>query len=92
MGSTIDLITDVAAVVGEGPVWDGTSGTLYWADIHTGRRFNCNPATNENWQIYQGINVGGLRLNQGGEIYRIRDVGFAGKPEFETKLAWPAKS
>lgn len=68
MSSAIEMIADVAAVVGEGPVWDGTSGTLYWTDIHSGRLFNYNPATNENRQIYQGINVGGLRLNQGGGL------------------------
>ena len=64
----IELIADVQAVVGEGPVWDGESGTLYWTDIHTGRLFAYNPATNENRQIHAGVNVGGQRVNRGGGL------------------------
>jgi sugar lactone lactonase YvrE len=64
----IELIADERAVVGEGPVWDGTLGNLYWTDIHTGRLFAYDPTTSKNRQIHAGINVGGLRMNQGGGL------------------------
>ncbi|HLZ08199.1 MAG TPA: SMP-30/gluconolactonase/LRE family protein [Chloroflexota bacterium] len=68
MTDAIELLADVGAVVGEGPVWDGTSGVLYWTDIHTGRLFVYNPSTNENRQIHSGVNVGGLRVNRAGGL------------------------
>jgi D-xylonolactonase len=65
---TIEKLADPKAVVGEGPVWDGGTGTLYWTDIHTGRFFQYHPDTGENQQIHQGVNVGGLRVNRGGGL------------------------
>jgi sugar lactone lactonase YvrE len=33
MSAAIDCIAPVGSVVGEGPVWDERTGTLYWVDI-----------------------------------------------------------
>ncbi len=64
----IELIADPQALVGEGPVWDSSTQTLYWTDIRTGRVFAYTPATNEHRTIHQGIFVGGLRVNRPGGL------------------------
>jgi D-xylonolactonase len=56
------------AIVGEGPVWDGDNNILYWTDIQGGRFFKFDPSTNENEQIHNGVNVGGLRVNKNGGL------------------------
>jgi sugar lactone lactonase YvrE len=30
-----------------------------------------------------------VSAHRGGELYRVRDVGATGKPEFETRFVWP---
>src|SRR6266436_4371772 len=65
---SIEKLADPKAVVGEGPVWDGGTGTLYWTDIHTGRGFQYEPTSGENRPIHQGVNVGGLRVNATGGL------------------------
>lgn len=63
----IEMVADEQALVGEGPVWDTRTNTLYWTDIRTGRYFQFNPATGENKTIHNGIFVGGATVNaQGG--------------------------
>ena len=64
----VELIADVKALVGEGPLWDPKTQQLYWTDIRTGRVFAYTPATNQYRQIYQGINVGGLAVNRLGGL------------------------
>jgi sugar lactone lactonase YvrE len=64
----IELIAEVGALVGEGPTWDADAGVLYWTDIRTGRLFRYDPAAGDHRQIYQGINVGGLRINRQGGL------------------------
>ena len=44
----IEMLADENALVGEGPVWDVNSETLYWTDIQNGRFFNYNPTTGVN--------------------------------------------
>ena len=62
----VENLVDVKARVGEGPVWDGRRGLLYWTDIQTGRLFEYSPATHVNRKIYQGVYVGGLAVNRQG--------------------------
>jgi D-xylonolactonase len=62
------MVADVGAVVGEGAVWDGTAGTLYWTDIRTGRVFAYVPSSGEHRRIHQGVFVGGLRSNRRGGL------------------------
>jgi sugar lactone lactonase YvrE len=66
--SRVELIADVQAVVGEGPVWDARGRVLYWTDIRTGRVFRYDPAARDHRQIHAGVNVGGLRVNRPGGL------------------------
>ena len=68
MRVTIEKIAEVDAVVGEGPIWDPAHGKLLWTDIHTGRLFSYDSATNRYETIHKGFNVGGFALNKKGGI------------------------
>lgn len=64
----IEMVADEAALVGEGPVWDVRTGTLYWTDIRGGRYFQFNPDTGDNQTIHTGIFVGGGAVNRNGGL------------------------
>jgi sugar lactone lactonase YvrE len=49
-----ELLLDVRADIGEGPVWDASGGRLYWVDITTSRLHTYDP----NEGIDHWINVG----------------------------------
>jgi sugar lactone lactonase YvrE len=56
------------ALVGEGPVWDIESQSLYWVDIQGGRFWNYNPSTGENTLMHEGYNVAGVTRNTRGGL------------------------
>ena len=64
----VEMLVDEAALVGEGPVWDTRTNTLYWTDIRTGRYFQFDPATGMNETIHDGIFVGGGAVNRNGGL------------------------
>ncbi len=64
----IEMLADVKARVGEGPVWDPSRQLLIWTDIQTGRLFEYDPASGENRNIYQGVYVGGTAVNKQGGL------------------------
>ena len=41
MGENVEKLAAENALVGEGPVWDVESQTLYWIDIQGGKFWNC---------------------------------------------------
>ena len=51
------------ALVGEGPVWDIESQSLYWVDIQGGRFWNFDPSTGANTLLHEGYNVAGVTRN-----------------------------
>ena len=56
------------ALVGEGPVWDIESQTLYWVDIQGGRFWNFDPSTGTNTLMHEGYNVAGVTRNRRGGL------------------------
>ncbi len=68
MIAIIEKIAEVNALVGEGPVWDSGENLLVWTDIRTGRLFQYDPKTDQNLQIHDGFNVGGLAFNKYGGL------------------------
>ena len=66
--ANIEMVADEAALVGEGPVWDPRTNTLYWTDIRGGRYFQYDPVTGENATIHNGIFVGGGAVNRHGGL------------------------
>lgn len=66
--ATLEKVAEVNAKVGEGPMWDPDTQQLLWTDIHTGRLFSYDPASNTHQTIHQGDNVGGFVLNKPGGL------------------------
>jgi len=64
----IEVVANIAAFVGEAPVWDWRLNILYWTDIRRGRMYQFDPATRENRKIHEGIFVGGLAVNRPGGL------------------------
>jgi len=56
------------ALVGEGPVWDIESQSLYWVDIQGGRFWNFDPSTGANTLMHEGYNVAGVTRNTRGGL------------------------
>lgn len=49
--TTVELVADAHAIVGEGPVWDVSAGLLVWVDIEGKRIYEFDPATGVNREI-----------------------------------------
>ena len=64
----IEMISNENAVVGEGPLWDINTKTLFWTDIQSGRFFNYNPLDGVNTTIHHGLNTGGVAVNKSGGL------------------------
>ncbi len=64
----IEKLAAEEALVGEGPVWDVESQSLYWVDIQGGRFWNFDPTTGENELLHTGYNVAGVTRNRGGSL------------------------
>lgn len=64
----IEKLAAEEALVGEGPVWDVESQSLYWVDIQGGRFWNFDPTTGENELLHAGYNVAGVTRNRGGSL------------------------
>jgi sugar lactone lactonase YvrE len=72
-----ELVLDVKAGLGEGPVWDVETARLIWVDIMDGRVNLFDPSTGVNRAFDVGAHVGAAALRTcGGLILAIQD-GFA---------------
>jgi sugar lactone lactonase YvrE len=85
-----DLVQDVRAELGEGPVWDDRRGRVHWVDIRAGRVHRFAPADGSDPVLELGQPVGSLALGaDGGLVVAIRD-GFglvsAGSDRIETVI------
>ncbi len=75
--SQVELLVDAHAIVGEGPVWDAASQTLFWVDIEINLVHRYDPANGRDTTIDVGQPVGALApRDSGGLVLAIRD-GFA---------------
>ncbi len=80
-----DLLVDAHAEVGEGPVWDERSGSLWWVDILGGSVHRTDVSTGADETIAVGQPIGAVGLREsGGLVAAVRD-GFAVlDPEYGT--------
>lgn len=84
----IELVADVRNMVGESPLWDGGTQSLYWVDIPARKVFNWNSVTGmlRSWQTPEMIacialdRCGGLIAGMESGIFRLdlREGGNAG--------------
>lgn len=76
-GLRAELVLDAHAEVGEGPVWDASSGHLLWVDIPRGEIHRFNPTDGTDQMTRVGQPVGAVALREGGGlVLAVRD-GFA---------------
>jgi sugar lactone lactonase YvrE len=72
-----ELVLDVKADLGEGPLWDDRAGQLVWVDIMAGRVNLFDPLTGENRSIDVGVPVGAAALRESGGLVLAVQDGFA---------------
>lgn len=74
--SSVELVVDAACIVGEGPLWDASSGCLIWVDI-VGRLIHWyRPADSAHWTIGTPSDVGAVACRGGGGLVLALDDGF----------------
>ena len=61
-------VADFACLCGEGPLWHPDENALYWTDIPTGRLFRFDAKDNTSEQVFSGEPVGGLTLQENGDL------------------------
>ena len=69
IGTTIDRI-------GEGPIWDGSSGMLIWVDIMSGLVHRYRPTTGAIETFDAGRHIGAVAVRSGGGLVLAADDGF----------------
>ncbi len=76
--STVLVVADVHADVGEGPCWDDATGTLIFVDVTPGTIYRLNPATGRLTSRSIGQEVGAaMPRTAGGLVVAARDgIGF----------------
>lgn len=77
MTTDVELLVDVRAAVGEGPLWDEQKQVLYWVDIMQNSLYIYNPATQENKAFDIGQYVGTVVPRESGGLMLAVQNGFA---------------
>lgn len=72
----VTLVLDARAEVGEGPVWDGDEGVLWWTDIRGRVVHRYDPATGRDEVHDIGLRVGCFALRKGGGFVLAAEQGF----------------
>lgn len=77
MSTQAELFSEVAAELGEGPVWDGDGQRLLWVDI-VGQRVHVTSADGASTRSYETpAPVGAVALQRGGGFLLALGAGFA---------------
>lgn len=75
--STVELVLDAQAQVGEGAIWHGPRQVLYWVDISAGYLHCHDPAANTHRKFNIGRMVGTVVPRRSGGVILALDNGFA---------------
>ncbi|WP_336965299.1 SMP-30/gluconolactonase/LRE family protein [Sphingobium aquiterrae] len=71
---TLELVADVAADIGEGPIWDDQTGTLIFVDSTIGRIYRLDPSSGALTSIDAGQEIGAaIPRRSGGLVASGRD-------------------
>ncbi len=75
--SEVELLLDLHAECGEGPIWDPGTSTLIWVDIPPGRVHRYDPLSGQDevYEVGQSTGAAAIR-DSGGLVLAVRD-GFA---------------
>ena len=72
----VELVQDVHAEIGEGPIWDERTGWLHWVDIPAGLVHRYSPNDGSDRPIAVGQPVGSLALGEKGGLALALRSGF----------------
>jgi D-xylonolactonase len=75
MNYTIELITDTACRLGEGPIWHSDEQCLYWVDILAGHIWRYDPHSEACQRVFSGDVIGGMTLQQDGSLLLFMAAG-----------------
>ena len=71
----VELVVDARAELGEGPVWDERTGTLYWVDIGQHTIYRWDSATDDHVSFKPDMPVRGLCRRASGGWLLVTDTG-----------------
>jgi sugar lactone lactonase YvrE len=87
----VEVVLDIRASVGEGPVWDDRTNTLVWVDIMSNSVHIFDPASGHDRAIDVGQPVGAAGLREGGGLVLALRDGFAVLDKDFGDLRWVAR-
>ena len=73
----IEIAVNHSCFLGEGPVWDAKTNTVFWVDILAGDIHEFNPQTNSHKTIYTHQMVGAVALCTNGDLLAALKTGLA---------------
>jgi len=77
MSSNLDIALDSKSVLGEGPIWDADTQTLYWVNIDGNTVNAFHPSTGENREHDLGQSVGTVVCRRSGGVVVATEQQFA---------------
>ncbi|MBJ6363702.1 SMP-30/gluconolactonase/LRE family protein [Paenibacillus sp. MAHUQ-46] len=85
----LEVISNIKAELGEGPVWDARSGAVYWVDIEGKRFFSHNPSSGQLEEHDAGQRIGAVvPREQGGFIAALENGIFTYDPASREWIEW----
>ena len=76
MDNNLEIITDIRANLGEGPLWDSRNKILYWIDIIDKKIFNYNSKTKTTSTIILDQYIGSIALSKSEKLLLALHHGF----------------
>lgn len=76
MNDNLEIVTNIKASLGEGPLWDAPNKLLYWVDIIDKKIFNYNPRTKTTNEIVLDQYIGSIALSKSGKLLLALHNGF----------------
>lgn len=77
MAGSPDIVLDVKAAHGEGPVWHAREGVLYWVDIAGCALHVFDPDSGRDRVVPTGVQVGAVAPRRSGGVVAALESGFA---------------
>ncbi|GAA3980291.1 SMP-30/gluconolactonase/LRE family protein [Mucilaginibacter dorajii] len=84
----VNAVVEHACFLGEGPVWDNKTGTLYWVDILIGHIHQFKPATGEFKTTELNQMVSAVALCTNGDTLAALQSGLSIIPQHADRLAY----
>jgi sugar lactone lactonase YvrE len=64
--ANLQIVADTNDMCGENPIWNETTGRIYWTDQGASRLHSFEPASGQYTLLQSGLQINGFRFNQAG--------------------------